>query len=157
MREKTYTYSPKEPEELDALIVESYNQLVQLERRNLLLVSSIVFFSAFTKINPTTGSLLGVTFQNLSEMHFYTGLCALVLYFLIAYLVYGYPRFKATLKAKNAIAKNSMKISRNVSWYEIEWGRFSLDLKYRVWLIFHYIFPVLLGTLAIVIAVIKAV
>lgn len=156
MAQKTYSYSPKEPEEIDNLIVDSYNQLVQLERRNLLLVSSVVLFSALTKINPTTASFLGVTFDNLSEKHFYIGFIALILYFLTAYLIYGYPKFKSTLKAKAEISKKSMQISRNIRWFEIEWIRLILDLKYRFWLLFHYIFPVLFGIFAIVVASIKA-
>ncbi|MDD2266377.1 hypothetical protein [Sulfuricurvum sp.] len=157
MREKSYTYSPDEPEKIDQLIIESYDQLVQLERRNLLLVSAIVFFSALTKINPTTGNILGITFQHLKEMHFYLGLVALVSYFLIAYLVYGYPKFKTTLKAKRDISKKAMLISRNVHWWEIEWWRFSLDFKYLSWLLFHYIFPLLAGITAIIIGLLKAV
>ncbi len=107
MKEKLTRYSPEEPEKLDKLIVESYDQLVQLERRNLLLVSAIVIFSAVTKINPTNGSILGVSFENLNQVHFYLGLTSLVIYFLIAYLVYGHPKFKATLNAKSEISEST--------------------------------------------------
>ncbi len=157
MREKSYTYIPEEHEKIDQLIVESYDQLVQLERRNLLLVSAIVFFSALTKINPTEGKIIGISFQHLKEIHFYYGLVALVFYFLFAYLVYGYPKFNATLKAKSDIAKKTMSISRNVRWWEIKWGRFWLDFKYLSWLLFHYIFPLIFGVTAIIIGLLKAV
>lgn len=157
MREKSYNYSPDEPEKIDQLIVESYDQLVQLERRNLLLVSAIVFFSALTKINPTEGKIIGISFQQLKEIHFYLGLVALVSYFLIAYLVYGYPKFKATLKAKRDISKKAMLISHNAHWWEIEWERFWLDFKYLSWLLFHYIFPLIFGVTAIIIGLLKAV
>lgn len=157
MREKSYAYIPEEPEKIDQLIIESYDQLVRLERRNLLLVSAIVIFSVLTKINPTEGKIIGISFQHIKEIHFYLGLVALVSYFLIAYLVYGYPKFKATLKAKREISKKAMSISRNVRWWEIEWGRLQLNLKYLSWLLFHYIFPLIFGVTAIIVGLLKAV
>ena len=157
MTEKTYKYSPDEPEKLDNLIVESYDNLVQLERRNLLLVSSIVLFSVFANIDPASADFLGLTFKNFSEMHFYVGLSFLVFYFLVAYFVYGYPSFKAALKAKKEISKKSMAITRNIKWHEIMWRRLSLDFKYIFWLVFHYIFPIFFGCFAIIVGVLKVV
>ncbi len=157
MKEKTYKYSPNESEDVDAIIIESYDKLVQLERRNLLVVSFIVFFSALSNINPTKGALLGFTFDKFSEKHFYITLIALIIYFLSAYLVYGYPKFKSTIKSKKESKKQAMTITSNVNWWHLEWPRIRIDLKYWVWLSFHYLLPIVMAIIAIFTGIMKIV
>ena len=56
MKEKTVTtrYNPEEPEKLDSIISESYNNFVRLERRNLLAISSVILISYFGGADPTS-------------------------------------------------------------------------------------------------------
>ncbi len=154
---RTYKYSSKESEELDDLIVVSYDRFIQLERRNLLVISFVIIFSSVMNINPSKGSFLGLTFENFSSTDYYLTLLVLVVYFLSAFIVYGYPNYKLTLKKKDEIAKKAMTISSNVRIWHIEWSRLKLDFKYLSWLFLHYLLPVILGLLSIVMGIVKIV
>ena len=98
MNEKSYKYSPHEPEEIDNLITGSYDRFIQLERRNLLLISFLVIFSSIANINPDKVSILGLTFENFGVTHFYSTLVVLVVYFLSAFVIYGYPNYRIAKK-----------------------------------------------------------
>ena len=157
MKDRTYKYSPHESETIDSIIVESHDHLVQLERRNLLLVSFIILFSAITNVNPSDGKFLGLTFEHLSEKHFYISLISLIVYFLIAYIIYGLPKFKSAIKTKKESLRKAMTITSAVRRWHIEWSRLRLDLKYLVWLSFHFLLPVLMAIIAICAGLIKIV
>ena len=157
MKEKTYKYSPHEPDELDAAIIESHDRLVQLERRNLLVVSFVLLFSYITSLNPAKATFLGLTFDHFSEKHFYLILVVLILYFLTACLVYGYPKFRTSIKSKKETLSKAMTITTNVSWWHIEWPRIWLDIRYWAWLSFHYLLPIAVSIIAIFIGIIKIV
>ncbi|VUD69403.1 hypothetical protein TDB9533_04770 [Thalassocella blandensis] len=157
MREKTYKYSPNESGELNEQIEGSYIRFLQLERRNLLVVSFVLLFSFYTDINPEKGTFLGLSFGSFKESHYYLTLVFLLLYFLCAFVIYGLPQYKSALEKKTEIAGKAATISINVGWWHIEWSRLRLDIKYHSWLAFHYYLPVIAGLIALVLGGFKIV
>ncbi|MCP4552136.1 MAG: hypothetical protein GY834_08895 [Bacteroidetes bacterium] len=157
MREKTYRYTPKEPEIIDSLIEGSYVRYIQLTRRNLLIVSFILLFSYLTKVNPEKAAFLGLKFDEFQESHYYIVLIGLLVYFLSAFIVYAYPKYKLALSKKDQISKNATIFTKPVKWYHIELPRLKLDFQYKFWLGFHYYFPVVIAVIALIIGVIKIV
>jgi hypothetical protein len=155
MQEKSYKYSPHEAEEIDDLIASSYDRFIQLERRNLLVVSFVTVFSALTNINPLKGTLLGLSFENFDVSNYYNSLLVLAVYFLSAFVIYGYPNYRIATRNKGNISKKAMTITRTVSCLHVEWSRLKIDLKYYLWVFIHCLFPVISGCLAILICIMK--
>ncbi len=157
MNDKSYKYSQNKSNDIDTIITESHNNLVQLERRNLLIVSSILLSSSLISLNPEKATFLGFTFDHLSEKHFYFILIFMTLYFLTAFLVYGYPKFRASIKSKEESMKKATTITITVRQWHIEWPRLWLDLRYWGWLSFHYLLPILISIWALFKGLIKIV
>ena len=155
MQEKSYKYSPRESEVIDDLIAGSYDRFIQLERRNLLVISFVTVFSAATNINPSKGSFLGLSFESFSVSHYYISLVILAVYFLSAFVIYGYPNYKIATRTKGDIAKKAMTITSTVRRWHIEWSRLKLDLKYISWVFIHYLLPLIFGCVAIIVGTIK--
>jgi hypothetical protein len=155
MQEKSYKYSPREPEEIDDLIAGSYGRFIQLERRNLLVVSFVTVFSALTNINPSKGALFGLSFENFNVSSYYTTLLILAVYFLSAFIIYGYPNYRIATRTKGEILKKGMTITRTVNLFHVEWSRLMLDFKYKSWVFIHYLLPVMFGCVSIIVCIIK--
>ncbi len=108
-----------------------------------------------TNINPIKGSLLGLSFENFSVSYYYTTLLILAVYFLSAFIIYGYPNYKIATRTKGKISKKAMTVTRIVSHFHVEWSRLRLDFKYKSWVFIHYLLPVILGCVSILVCIIK--
>jgi hypothetical protein len=157
MKDRTYNYNPKESEELDALIEGSYVRFVQLERRNLLIISCILLFSLFAKVNPGKGTFFGLGFDKFQEDHYYITLITLLIYFLFAFVIYAFPQYKSALSKRGELSSNTGSITSGYEWWQVEWARLRLDVKYWVWLCFHYYLPVVIAVMTVILGVVKIV
>ena len=150
-------YNPREPEDLDQIIRSSYDDFVRMERRNLLIVSSIIIFSFFAGINPEKASFLGFSFPKMNEIILFSILLTLCIYFFIAYVVYALPGFRSARKGWEEIIGKAMKISGTTHRCQIELKNYISNSRYYIWLTFNYILPLVLGLIAIGMAVVKVV
>lgn len=157
MKDVTRRFNPKEAKEIDRIILESYDDFVRLERRNLLIVSSIILVSTFSNIDFSAASIFGLSFKNLDQRTYYTVLSCLVFYFSVAFATYGITGFKKAITLKREIIKNSGSLTYAIRFPFLEFPNFSHEARYRVWLTLHFILPVFLGVVSFVIGVIKIV
>lgn len=150
-------FNPDEVKELDEAIRGSYNDFVRLERRNLLLSSSVILISAFSGLNPSKGSLFGFSFENLSPRNFYAILVVLTIYFLAAFWIYSIPTYKDAKQARQNILWGSGKLVYHKPWYSPFPQNFGSNARYYVWVFIHFILPVLAGVLSCVVGIVKIV
>lgn len=155
MSETKDRFNPKEIEELDEVILSSYNDFVRLERRNLLLSSSITIITAFSGINPSKGSILGFSFENLTESAFFAILLTITAYFLSAFLIYSVPNYRDAKQARRKIVSESGSLEYSRSWYSIVPPNIGTDSRYFSWVFIHFVLPVLAGLISCIIAVVK--
>jgi hypothetical protein len=148
-------YSPKEPEDLDQIIRSSYDDFVRMERRNLLMVSSVIIFSFYAGIKPEKVSMLGFGFSNFNKEIYYLVLLILCLYFLIAYIIYALPGFRYSINNWQKIKSKAMKISGNKHRWSIEIKNYLSNGRYYIWIVFNYIFPLVVGIGAAIISAVS--
>ncbi|WP_077343658.1 hypothetical protein [Pseudocolwellia agarivorans] len=155
MVETRERYNPNEVQELDEVIRSSYNDFVRLERRNLLLTSSVTIISAFSGLNPSKGSILGFTFENLTSSAFYLILLALTAYFMAAFLIYSVPNYRDAKEARKAIVAGSHTLEYSRPWYSIVPPNIGTDSRYYCWVFIHFILPVLAGLASCIVGVLN--
>ena len=155
MSETKERFNPKEIGELDEVIRSSYNDFVRQERRNLLLLSSITFISVFSGINPSKGSILGLSFENLTEPTFYLILLVLTAYFLLAFLIYSVPNYRDAKQARRKIVSESGALEYSRPWYSIVPPNIGTDSRYFSWVFIHFGLPVIAGVISCIVAVFK--
>ncbi len=155
MSETKQRHNPNEVKELDEVIRSSYNDFVRLERRNLLLCSSILIIAAFSGINPSKGSLLGFTFENLTPSAFYSILFVLTVYFLAAFLIYSVPNYRDAKQVRRNILSGSGTLEYNRPWYSIVPPNIRSDARYYGWVFIHFILPVFAGVVSCFIGLAK--
>lgn len=155
MADRTITtrVNPEEPERLDSIISESYDNFVRLERRNLLLISSIILISFVGGATPTNFSLQYVNLPNLDKDMLFSVLMLVCVYFLVAFIIYAYPGFRAAKKQWKELTSKSVQITSNFHRFHIEKDVFLSTSRFYVWLFFNYILPVALGMLALIVGV----
>lgn len=151
MKERTITsrFNPEEAEQLDSIISGSYDNFVRLERRNLLAASSVMLLSYFGGANPSSFNLPFVELPNLNVTMLFASLLFICLYFLIAFVIYAYPGYRASKKSWKELTSNTMQITSNIHRFPIEIDVFLSSSRYYIWLSFNYIFPVILGVMAL--------
>lgn len=157
MREIKERFNPKELEELDEVIRSSYNDFVRQERRNLLLLSSITIIAAFSGVNPTKGSIMGFSFESLTEPVFFTILLTLTVYFLAAFLIYSVPNYRDAKQARTKIVTESGSLEYSRPWYSIVPPNIGTDLKYFSWVFIHFVLPVVVAIVSCIISMVKIV
>lgn len=155
MGETKERFNPEEVKELDEVIRSSYNDFVRLERRNLLLSSSVIIIAAFSGLNPSKGSLFGFTFENLTQPAFYSIFVVLTIYFLAAFLIYSVPNYRDARQARQNILTGSGTLEYCRPWYSIVPPNISTDARYFGWVFIHFILPVLSGVISCIIGVAK--
>lgn len=148
-------HNPNETKELDELIINSYDAFVRLERRNLLLISSIIAISGFIDLKPSDASAFGFKFDNLSANAFYFISLLLNLYFMVAYSIYAWPLFRNAHKTHQNIISGSGTLEYERPWYSLKVPNFGSDARYYIWIFVHFILPEVMGTIAFVIGVVK--
>ena len=148
-------FNPNEPEELDKIITGSYDDFVRMERRNLLLVSSVTLFSYLANIKPTEAKFLGFSFDNFNESNFFLILLTLTIYFLFAYTIYAIPSFRFSLKSWNSAKGKAMGIAGDKHRFSIEFKNIASSGRFLLWVFINYILPILAGIIASVFAILK--
>jgi len=91
----------------------------------------------------------------MNEITLFSILLTLCIYFFIAYLVYAFPGFRSARKVWKEVTGKAMKISGDKHRYPIELKNWISNSRYYIWLTFNYILPLVLGLIAIGIAVVK--
>jgi len=151
------TYSSKENELVNDIIVSSYDRFLMLERRNLIIASTCSIFSYITKLNPESGSFFGLTFRNLSEETYYFLLLLLNLYFIFAFLIYLTPSVSKSITQRKKLIDSSMRIQYKTSLLDFSHLKIMLNIKFYSWLFIHYILPIAMGLIALIIDSIKVI
>ena len=154
MRQVSQRYNRKEGEELDKIIYESYDDFVRLERRNLLITSSVILLSCISGLNPTKGTIFGFSIDGLTEKTYYLALAAVVLYFLSAFIIYGFPSYKRALILRKQIIEDSMTLTEFDKLISFNLHTVFNNVRYYSWAFLHFILPTLLGAVSLLIAVI---
>ncbi len=144
-------FNPNEPTELDTIIRGSYDDFVRLERRNLLVTSSVIHISFYGKINPIEFTLSGFKFPNIDVHMLFCILLSICLYFLIAYMVYAYPGFRDSNNKWKVLKSNAMQIKGERHRLPIEWKNALSSARYGLWIFFNYVLPVVVGLSALTI------
>ena len=157
MKEKTITtrYNPEEAEKLDSIISESYDNFVRLERRNLLAVSSVMLISYFGGADPTSVSLPFVELPKLNVTMLFTILSLICLYFLVAFVIYAYPGYRASKKSWKELTSNTMQMTSTFHRFHIEKEVFLSTSRFYTWLFFNYMLPVIIAITALLFGVYK--
>ncbi len=148
-------YNSEESEEVDRIIIESYDDFVRLERRNLLLISMLVIFAGVSGLNPKAGSILGFTFNNLTENVFYLILLSLIIYFIVAFVTFSFPSFKKSLKQRKEILSNSHTLDYSTNIFDFGVLERIHGIRFYTWLAIYFILPVFLGVLSAAICIVK--
>jgi hypothetical protein len=144
-----------EEKQLNELIRGSYNDFVRLERRNILLASSVTLVSAFSGVNPSGLSVLGFTFNNLTQFTFYSTLVLFIGYFLVAFLIYSIPNYRDAKLARQKILNDAATVEYIRPWYSIVPPNIDTDARYYSWVFIHFLFPVIFGVGAIAVSAVK--
>lgn len=157
MKERTITtrYNPNEADGLDSIISQSYENFVRLERRNLLASSSVTLVSYFGGANPTQIHLPYIELPNLSTSMLFTSLMLICLYFLVAFVIYAYPGFRAAKKGWEKLTSDTMQITSNFHRFHIEIDVFLSTSRFYSWLFVNYALPVFMGVAAIALGIHK--
>ena len=155
MNMKETKFNPEASEKLDNIIRDSYDDFVRMERRNLLIVSSISIFSYFVNIDLKNSSIFGLKILNMNETVFLILLILLSLYFLVAFIIYAIPGFNSAKKEWKEVMKHAMIFSSNHLQISTLLRHSSSTVRYYIWLFLNYIFPSLLGLIAIIMLIIK--
>lgn len=150
-------FDPKEADKLDEIIRGSYDDFVRLERRNLLAVSVLIFLAFFGNIVGNNIVLLGISFPNIDTGMMFIILLAGCVYFLIAYAVYAYPGFRCSWKKWKGLTSGGMVISGEKHRWPIEINNFFSSMRYFSWLFVNYIFPIIMGFVALALGLSKIV
>ncbi len=158
MKKRTITtrYNSEEADGLDSIIGESYDNFVRLERRNLLATSSITLISYFGDVKPASFNLSLFELPGLSVNMLFTILLLTCIYFFIAFVIYAYPSFRESKQSWKELTSKTVQITSEYNWYYFDREVLLSDSRYYLWLFFNYIFPVVLGYLAILAAILKA-
>jgi hypothetical protein len=154
-REIKERYNPNETNKLDDLIANSYDAFVRLERRNLLLISSVILISSFVELKPTNVSAFGFEFENLSLTTFYVISLLLNIYFIVSFIIYADPIFRDAIKLRRDIINNSGTLEYQRPWYFLTVPNFVSNSRFYIWISVHFILPVIMGFAACIIGVIK--
>ncbi|WP_155901388.1 hypothetical protein [Mariprofundus ferrooxydans] len=159
MKERTITtrVNPNEADGLDSIISQSYDNFVRLERRNLLASSSVMLISYFGGANPTQIHFPYIELPNMSTSMLFTSLLLICLYFLVAFIIYAYPSFRATKKSWKELTSKTMQITSNFHRFHIEKEVFLSTSRFYSWLFVNYALPVFMGAAALTLGVCKIV
>jgi hypothetical protein len=139
------TYDPEQQERLDRLVQTAFSETVRKERRALLLVATVSLFIAATKLIPSSTGVFGMTFSGLSLRIELTFLFFVTLYFCVSFWLYGSPEFRAARKARQGGESNRFIISANYSLRAIVMQNLLTTGRYRFWLFFEYVLPLVLA------------
>lgn len=153
MKQVSHRYNREEGEELDKVIHESYDDFVRLERRNLLITSSVILLSCVSELNPTRGAIFGFSFDGLNEKTYYLILAVIVFYFLSAFIIYGWPSYKRAINARKKIIENSMTITEFNKLISFDARTIFHNARYYSWTFLHFIMPSILGIISLLIAI----
>lgn len=148
-------YSSHESGNLDQIIIGSYDDFVRMERRNLLLTACILIFSYFSEIVPNTGGVFGFSFENLNEKIFYSVLFCVVAYFFLAFTVYAYPSYRKSKNEWVNVKNSAMKIISESYRPSVQIRNVLSSCRFQLWLFIHYYLPLLFGTFAAALALVK--
>jgi len=154
-KEITTRYNPKETEELDNIIRNSYDDFVRMERRNLLLASSVLLISFFSAFNPSNGTVFGFSFKNLSIESFYLIVLIVNIYFLVAFLIYALPSYRNAKKMRKSIIEKSGTLQYQRHRLLLELPNFKNNTQYYTWVAVYFYLPVCLGVLASIVGMLK--
>ena len=155
MGETKERFNPDEVKELDEIIRGSYNDFVRLERRNLLLSSSVIIIAAISGLNPSKGTLFGFSFENMSPAIFYSICVVITIYFLVAFLIYSVPTYRDAKQTRQRILSGSGTLEYQRPWYSLLPPNIGSDGRYYIWVLVHFGLPVLLGVASCVIGVVQ--
>lgn len=142
---RTTTYDPEQQEKLDRLVQTAFSETVRKERRSLLLVATVSLFIAVANLIPSDTGIFGMTFSGVSRRIALAFLFFVTLYFCVSFWLYGAPEFRAARKAKQGEERNRLTISANRSLRAIVMQNVLTTGRYRFWLAFEYVLPLLLG------------
>lgn len=151
MKERTITtrFNPNEADGLDSIVSQSYDNFVRLERRNLLASSSVMLISYYGGATPTQIHLPYIELPNLSTSMLFTSLTLLCLYFLVAFVIYAYPGFRAAKNNWKELTSKTMQITSNFRRFHIEKEVFLSTSRFYSWMLVNYALPVFMGVTAI--------
>ena len=151
----TIGVNPEDSKKLDEIIRESYDVFIRLERRNLLIISSLMIFTSIHKFTFEKVNVLGVFVNNVSFNDFSIVLFFTCLYFIFAFSVYAYPSYNSSQEKWSRIKNERMKIISNKHRWSLEIKNHFLGFRYFMWMFIHYIFPLIFGFIALVLCAIQ--
>lgn len=144
-----------EPEDLDSIIVESYDSFVRLERRNLLVSSSVTLIAYFGDATTGIFNTSIMRFPAMSENMLFTILIITSLYFLVAYLIYAYPGYRTSKNKWKKLTSSQIEITSNFHLLHIEKEMVLSDSRFLIWQFISFYLPVLMGLMAIAVGLLK--
>jgi ABC-type multidrug transport system fused ATPase/permease subunit len=147
---RTTTYDPEQQERLDRLVQTAFSETVRKERRTLLLVATVSLFIAVAKLIPSGTGIFGMTFSSVSWRIALAFLFFVTLYFCVSFWLYGSPEFRAARKARQGEESNRFIISANSSLRAIVMQNLLTTGRYRFWLVFEYVLPLLVGVASLI-------
>jgi hypothetical protein len=153
----TTRHNPKETEELDSIIRNSYDDFVRIERRNLLIASSTILIAWFSDLNPSKGTIFGFSFNSLSVESFYLIVLIVNFYFLVAFLIYAMPSYRNVNKMRKSIIEKSGTLQYQGHRFSLELPNLKNNTQYYTWVAVYFYLPVGLGVLASLAGVLKIV
>lgn len=146
-------WSSDEKNKINEMINGSYSDFVRLERRNLLLVSSVTIISLIAAISPDKVSVAGINFENFTPTSYYFVLLLLIIYFMAAFWIFSFPKYQEIISVREKVKKNAITLEYSVPWYSAAVALFKLsDAKFLLWISIHYYLPIAIGSVAFLVA-----
>ena len=149
----TTRYNINETSDLDKIITTSYDNFTRLERRNLLIVSSITLISCVSGIDPSSGNAFGFNFTNLNKTTFYSISLALNIYFITAFSIYSWPLLRNALNERKETINKSGTLSYERRRFSLELPNFISNSRFQLWLFIHFFLPILSGVIASILCI----
>ena len=142
-------WNPEEKNKINEIIDGSYSHFLRLERRNLLLVSSITIVSIITAISPNQVSVAGINFERFTETTYYSVLFTLISYFLVAFWIFFSPKHEEVISIRKKLKSGAFVLEYSESLYSSTIAILKLsDIKFILWLVIQYYLPLAIGCLA---------
>lgn len=144
-----------EKSDLDKIITNSYDNFTRLERRNLLIVSSITLISCVSGIDPSSGKAFGFNFTNMNTTTFYSIFLSLNIYFIAAFSIYSWPLLRNARNERKESINKSGTLTYQRHRFSLEWPNLISNSRFILWIFIHFVLPVLTGVVASILCILE--
>ncbi|WP_373020659.1 hypothetical protein [Thiomicrorhabdus sp.] len=142
-----------EPEKIDSIMRNSYDDFVRMERRNLLAISSAIIFAFWSNVSGEI-DFFGLKFTGIDPSFLFGILFLICLYFLIAFSIYAYPGYRTARQEWKEQTSHLGSIAFEKSLFQRLFCKANLSsLRYMTWLHFTYAFPIAIGFLSLLLCI----